>query len=212
MTPSADAEETPASRTVVVMARLAHRNRARILDDGSAGPDPALLRALGRAHEWRGWMERGEAMSYRAIAKKAGVTSSYVQTILPLAFLAPSLTRELLDGRRQLRGRADDPAAPGHTGRLGTSRSTGSDAPVDHRHPLNTDCGLQGEASLFWRLAGGAALMVLARPHNRRVTPQSKAPGDFRPETPCSPEIPPKIPVSGVTPGPESAELCGVFG
>ena len=101
----ADAEETPASRTVVVMAKLAHRNRARILDDGSAGPNPALMRALGRAHEWRGWMEKGEAMSYRAIAKKAGVTPSHVQTILPLAFLAPGLTRELLDGRRQLRGR-----------------------------------------------------------------------------------------------------------
>ena len=101
----ADAEETPASRTVVVMAKLAHRNRARILDDGSAGPNPALMRALGRAHEWRGWMEQGEAMSYRAIAKKAGVTPSYVQTILPLAFLAPGLTRELLDGRRQLHGR-----------------------------------------------------------------------------------------------------------
>ena len=86
-------------------ARLAHRNRARILDDGSAGPNPALMRALGRAHEWRGWMEQGEAMSYRAIAKKAGVTSSYVQTILPLAFLAPGLTREFLDGRRQLHGR-----------------------------------------------------------------------------------------------------------
>jgi site-specific DNA recombinase len=99
-----DAEEMPASRTVVVTARLAHRNRAKILDDSSAGPDPALLRALGRAHEWRGWMERGEAESYRAIAKKAGVTSSYVQTILPLAFLAPSLTREFLDGRRQLPG------------------------------------------------------------------------------------------------------------
>ena len=101
---AADADEIPASRTVVVMARLAHRNRARILDDGAAGPEPTLLRALGRAHEWRGWMERGEAESYRAIAKKAGVSSSYVQTILPLAFLAPSLTRELLDGRRQLRG------------------------------------------------------------------------------------------------------------
>jgi site-specific DNA recombinase len=101
---TADAEEIPASRTVVVTARLAHRNRARILDDGSAGPDPTLLRALGRVHEWRGWMERGEAESYRAIAKMAGVTSSYVQTILPLAFLAPSLTREFLDGRRQLRG------------------------------------------------------------------------------------------------------------
>jgi hypothetical protein len=101
---AAEAEEPSASRAVVVMARLAHRNRARILDDGSAGPDPALVRALSRAHEWRGWMERGEAESYRAIAAKAGVTSSYVQTILPLAFLAPSLTRELLDGRRLLRG------------------------------------------------------------------------------------------------------------
>ena len=100
----AQAEETPASRTVVVMAKLAHRNRARILDDGSAGPNPALMRALGRAHEWRGWMEQGEAMSYRAIAKRAGVTPSHVQTILPLAFLAPGLTRELLDGRRQLHG------------------------------------------------------------------------------------------------------------
>ncbi|MBX9591107.1 MAG: recombinase family protein [Hyphomonadaceae bacterium] len=100
----ANAVEASASRTIVVTARLAHRNRARILDDGSAGPNPALMRALGRAHEWRGWIEQGEAMSYRAIAKKAGVTSSYVQTILPLAFLAPSLTRELLDGRRQLSG------------------------------------------------------------------------------------------------------------
>ncbi|GEP59456.1 recombinase family protein [Reyranella soli] len=99
-----DAEESPASRTVVVTARLAHRNRARILDDGSANPDPKLMKALGRAHEWRDWMERGEVESYRAIAKKAGLTSSYVQTILPLAFLAPSLTREFLDGRRQLRG------------------------------------------------------------------------------------------------------------
>ena len=86
------------------MAKLAHRNRARILDDGSAGPNPALMRALGRAHEWRGWMEQGEVMSYRAIAKRAGVTPSHVQTILPLAFLAPVLTRELLDGRRQLHG------------------------------------------------------------------------------------------------------------
>ena len=64
----------------------------------------SLVRALTRAQEWREWIERGEAMSYRAIAKKAGVASGYVQTILPLAFLGPSLTRELLDGRRQVRG------------------------------------------------------------------------------------------------------------
>lgn len=86
------------------MAKLAHRNRAKILDDGSAGPDLVLVKALGRAHEWREWIVEGEATSFRAIARKAGVTSSYVQIILPLAFLAPGLTRELLDGRRQVRG------------------------------------------------------------------------------------------------------------
>ncbi len=100
----ANGDEAPERRTIVVQAKLAQRNRARVLDDGSSGPNPVLMRALGRAHEWRGWMERGEAMSYRAIAKKAGFNPGYVQTILPLAFLAPVLTRELLDGRRQLHG------------------------------------------------------------------------------------------------------------
>lgn len=87
-----------------MQTKLVHRNRARVLDDGSGGPNPVLMRALGRAHEWRSWMERGEAKSYRAIAKKAGVNPGCVQTILPLAFLLPALTRELLDGRRQLHG------------------------------------------------------------------------------------------------------------
>ena len=40
-------------------------------------------------------MERGEAMSYRAMAKREEGTSGYVQTILSLAFF---------DGRRQVRG------------------------------------------------------------------------------------------------------------
>jgi hypothetical protein len=101
-TTGANGDEAPERATIVVQAKLAHRNRARVLDDGSAGPNAVLMRALGRAHDWRGWMERGDAISYRAIAKKAGVNASYVQTILPLAFLAPALTRELLDGRRQL--------------------------------------------------------------------------------------------------------------
>jgi DNA invertase Pin-like site-specific DNA recombinase len=102
---TAEEEEEPLTdRTIVVAAKLVHRNRAVILDDGAAGPDPAVLKALCRAHDWRGWLERGEVLSYRAIASKAGVTSSYMQIILPLAFLAPRLTRELLDGRRRLRG------------------------------------------------------------------------------------------------------------
>jgi hypothetical protein len=91
-------------RTIVVRAKLAHRNRAVVLDDGRTAPDPVLLKALCRAHEWRTWLEQGEALSYQELASKAGVTSGYVQKVLPLAFLAPSLTRELLNGRRRLHG------------------------------------------------------------------------------------------------------------
>jgi hypothetical protein len=52
---------------------------------------------------WRDGARRGNVVSSHR--QKAGVAPSHVQTILPLAFLAPSLTRELLDGRRQLSGR-----------------------------------------------------------------------------------------------------------
>jgi hypothetical protein len=93
-------DEEAESRTIVVRAKLAHRNRAIILDDGRTAPDPVLLKALCRAHEWRSWLAQGEAHSYQELASKAGVTPGYVQKVLPLAFLAPSLTRELLDGRR----------------------------------------------------------------------------------------------------------------
>jgi hypothetical protein len=92
------------NKTIVVKARLAYRNRAAVLDDGRGEPDPVVLRALARAHEWRRWLEKGEARSTQEIAAKAGVTPGHVQRMLPLAFLAPRLTRELLEGRRRLSG------------------------------------------------------------------------------------------------------------
>ena len=75
-----------------------------VLDDGTARPDVTIVRALARAQEWRDWLQQGQVRSYRDIALKAAVDTGYVQTILPLAFLDPQLTRELLDGRRQVHG------------------------------------------------------------------------------------------------------------
>jgi site-specific DNA recombinase len=89
---------------VVVKARLAYRNRTIVLDEGRSEPDPVVLRALARAHEWRSWLEKGQAHSYQQIASKARVTHGHVQKVLPLAFLAPRLTRDLLHGRRRLSG------------------------------------------------------------------------------------------------------------
>ena len=98
------AEDEEEDSTIIVPARLAYRNRAKILDDGSARPDATIVRALARAHEWRRWLEQDEAHSYRDIANKAEVDASYVQLVLALAFLDPQITRELLDGRRRMVG------------------------------------------------------------------------------------------------------------
>jgi hypothetical protein len=99
-----DGEGDAGQQSIIVPARLGFRNRARILDDGAARPDPAVVRAIARAHEWRGWLEDDAVHSYRDIAAKAAVSPGYVQAVLPLAFLEPKLTRELLDGRRQISG------------------------------------------------------------------------------------------------------------
>ena len=90
--------------TVVVPVKLDRRNRARVLDDGTVRSDTTIVRAMARAHEWRGWLEQDEVQTYRDIANKADVHPTYVQLLLPLAFLDPQITRELLDGRRQVSG------------------------------------------------------------------------------------------------------------
>lgn len=99
-----ESEDGSVHRTIVVPARLAHRNRAKVLDDGTPAPDQTVVRAIARAHEWRGWLEEGQVCSNRDIAARAMVNPGYVQAVLPLAFLEPRLTRELLDGRRRING------------------------------------------------------------------------------------------------------------
>jgi site-specific DNA recombinase len=100
----ANMEGEQQNKTIVLKARRAYRNRVVVLDEGRGEPDPVVLKALARAHEWRSWLEKGEALSYQEMASKAGVTPGHVQKVLPLAFLAPRLTRELLQGGRRLSG------------------------------------------------------------------------------------------------------------
>ena len=67
----ASAGEEGEDATVMVPVRLGYRNRVRVLDDGTTRPDATIVRAMARAHEWRGWLERDEVHSYRDIANKA---------------------------------------------------------------------------------------------------------------------------------------------
>ena len=72
-------------------------------DDGAdarARPDPALVKALVRAHSWFGRLASGQAGGIGEIADDEGLTRSYVTRVLRLAFLAPRITEAILGGRQ----------------------------------------------------------------------------------------------------------------
>jgi site-specific DNA recombinase len=65
-------------------------------------PDANLVKALARAHQWFGWIVRGEADGIGAIARRERLDRAYVTRVLCLAFLAPEITKEILEGRQPL--------------------------------------------------------------------------------------------------------------
>jgi DNA invertase Pin-like site-specific DNA recombinase len=64
------------------------------------GPDVNLVKALARAHEWFGSTVRGEASGIGDIARAEGLCRTYVTRVICLAFLAPEITKALLEGRQ----------------------------------------------------------------------------------------------------------------
>ena len=69
--------------------------------DSDCSPDPKLVKALARAHEWFGRIVRGEADGIGAVARAERLDRAYVTRIICLAFLAPEITKALLQGRQQ---------------------------------------------------------------------------------------------------------------
>jgi site-specific DNA recombinase len=91
--------------TLTVNARLKRcgGETKLIVPAGAAGttparPNPALIKALARAHAWAARLRSGEASSIRAIAQAERLTGRYVARIIPLAFLAPDITETILEG------------------------------------------------------------------------------------------------------------------
>ncbi len=61
-------------------------------------PDPALIKAVVRAHKWFDDLVSGRARSLTAIAETEGLSDRYVSHLLPLAFLAPDIIMAVLAG------------------------------------------------------------------------------------------------------------------
>jgi hypothetical protein len=66
----------------------------------NARHDPALIKALAQAHEWRGWIEEGIAVTLEDVATRSSRDRKYSHKILKLAFLAPDIQRAILTGRQ----------------------------------------------------------------------------------------------------------------
>ena len=62
--------------------------------------NPALLKALARAHSWYASVLEGNALDQRALARHAGLTERYVGKVFPCAFLAPDIVESILQGRQ----------------------------------------------------------------------------------------------------------------
>lgn len=69
-----------------------------ILADAPAGIDEALIRNIAKAHVWFARIRDGETFS--DIAETESVSKRRVQQIIGLAFLAPDIIRDVMDGRQ----------------------------------------------------------------------------------------------------------------
>ncbi|MCH9052562.1 MAG: hypothetical protein IIA72_16050 [Proteobacteria bacterium] len=60
--------------------------------------DPALIQAVAKAHLWWDWVKNGEVKSLSEIAQREGIDKAQVTRWLRLAFLSPTLVRQIRAG------------------------------------------------------------------------------------------------------------------
>jgi hypothetical protein len=99
--------EAESRRPIVIEVPVGFRRRgveAKLIVQGKSGsgsqPDANLIKALIRAHEWFGRIVRGEANGLGDIASTERLCRTYVTRVLCLAFLAPEITKAILEGRQ----------------------------------------------------------------------------------------------------------------
>jgi site-specific DNA recombinase len=97
-----------AARTIKAPVRLGRRGGMVCFLDGDGRAigetetvDQALVDAIARAWRWRHLLTSGAFESSTALAKSEGLTLSTVKRMVRLAYLAPDILRDILDGRQR---------------------------------------------------------------------------------------------------------------
>ena len=63
-------------------------------------PDPSLVNLIGRAHSYLASLTDGSCASIGELAHRLNINHADISRILPLAFLSPSLTADILAGHQ----------------------------------------------------------------------------------------------------------------
>ncbi len=71
-----------------------------ILDDAPSGTDDTLIRNIAKAHSWFERIKAGETVS--EIAASEGTSNRRIQQLVGLAFLAPDIVSDVLEGRQPI--------------------------------------------------------------------------------------------------------------
>ena len=100
---------SPDGSTITVFVPIAWRRRGgrKVIvappgcEDWAPPPkiDRALVKALARAHRWRGLLEAGRFGTLAELADAERLSRSYVCRVLRLTLLAPDIVERILDGR-----------------------------------------------------------------------------------------------------------------
>lgn len=68
----------------------------------STRADPALVKALARAHRWQRLLDEGRYASISEMAAAERIERGYLGSLLRLTLLAPDVVEAILDGRQPL--------------------------------------------------------------------------------------------------------------
>ena len=96
--------DEPTNHVIVVPVRITKRGieQKLIIGGGVMAPisrDEPLVKAVARAYSWFEDIRMRRVNDLSELAVREQLTRSYVQAHLPLAFLAPSIVRAILEGR-----------------------------------------------------------------------------------------------------------------
>ena len=105
--PAHEGSQRDAYLILSVAAHLKRRGMEMkmIIDGANApgsmnGPDPGLVKLIVRAHALKGKLVNGGGVSLREVAKREKLEGSYVTRLLRLTFLAPDITKAILEGHQ----------------------------------------------------------------------------------------------------------------